>query len=189
MKHKKLFALMIIVSTLLACSTMNISASDIWNGNGDEEAYIIEGWLFSQLDENYPIDWGYESYEQYSAYIMYDNQQLYVMARVDVELYLFASENFEIELDVNDLEIYINKPLYDYWLDEEGGGIPTIGVVTAGGGAKEVFDVATDVTREVAFGFFNAFWNNGLTFWGWLIAISFGLITTFNIIKMISNSL
>lgn len=188
MKHKKLFAFMIIVSTLLVCCTISISARDIWNGNSSEGAYIIEGWLFSQLDENYSINWGYEGYEQYSAYIMYDNQELYVIARVDVELYLFASENFEIELDVNDLEIYINKPLYDYWIDEEGN-LPTIGIVTAGGGAKEVFNIATDTAREVAFGFFNAFWQNGLTFWGWLIAMAFGLITTFNIIKMISNSL
>lgn len=184
MKHKKLFAFMIILSTLIACFNMSISASDIWNGN--EETYVIEGWQFEQLDDMYEVSFIDSPYQ---AYIINEtHEKMYVLFKVNIGYYRFGNEHAEIETTVDDLIVYINKPLYEYWLSQEDN-VPTIEIIEGKSGAKDVFNIAVNTTRDVAFGFFEAFWNDGLTFWGWLIAVAFGLITTFNIIKMISNSL
>lgn len=184
MKHKKLFTFMIIVSTLLVCCTMDISASDIWDSK--EETYVLEGWQFEQLDDMYEVPF---IDSPYRAYIINETHgKMYVLFKLDIGYYRFGNDHAEIETTVDDLIIYINKPLYEYWLSEEGN-VPTIEIIEEKSGAKDVFNIAVNTTRDVAFGFFEAIWNDGLTFWGWLIAMAFGLITTFNIIKMISNSL
>lgn len=183
MKHKKLFAFMIILSTLIACFNISISADDIWNGA--EEAYIISGRDFEYLNDTWEVDF---TSSEYVAYIIYNNQKLYVIEKISPYDYILGNENLQIETPIAEYDVYINRDLYDYWVSEEGY-VPTINIIQNKTGAKDVFNIAVNTTRDVAFGFFETFWNNGLTFWGWLIAVAFGLITTFNIIKMISNSL
>lgn len=186
MKHKKLFAFMIILSTLIACCNMSISASDIWE-NEDKNIYLIQPEIFKDLDDTHHVSLAEGS--KYKAYIYYNGETVYILGNISGYVYRVYKINQGIfELDIEPYTIFINQELYDYWISKVDS-FPTIGELPGSADAKDIFDLATVNTLTITEYIISAFWDNGLTFLGWLIAIAFGLITTVNIIRMISNSL